>query len=280
MSSDIVIEEIVIKPWKSSIEMQHYDGFMVIYITHTDTPEPNLNLGYEHSFLHKLYKSLAQKVGVVVKDFVNKLFLHMDESFFNIFDGEDFIIPYGFSIPELGFNYDYSDAKFVYKITQERITLTLNDMRKEQTIKDLVREFIRQAEYFHEKGNFEMAIMNLSMASECFISKLLKDKGFPKKKLDKEFRNYESDYEKTMALEYFHFGFKKAYGKSLLEEKPDLFSVVEAIYKIRNAIAHGDNMYDRQILKINEIKYKDMFGFIRTLIFYFDETVNWINEQV
>ena len=81
--------------------------------------------------------------------------------------------------------------------------------------------------YFHELGNFEMCIMNLSMAVESFICSILYKKGLLKndyefKKHYKKLLNKEYGLSKVSFVErYYDFGLNEVCKVKLKDKDPD-----------------------------------------------------------
>lgn len=243
----------------------------------------------EKERLDRFYNGAVMKAGIVVQEFTDSLFRNLDDSCFRIFNGEDFIVPNNMECEILNAGYG-GDSNAIYTPTNVDIQQAIRDIEtrldKRNSNIDLVKEFIRQSEYFHEVGNFEMAVLNLAIAGECFIKKYINENRGNYKKIDDGFKDYIEmkklegiTIENSFAEKYFHFGLKKIKNISLKLSFENSFKAVDIIFKCRNAVAHGDDMFKKKCLIENGIKYEDMYNFIFLLHDYLIEAINWIREK-
>lgn len=237
----------------------------------------------------RFYKGAVMKAGVIVQEFTDSLFRTLDDSCFRLFNGEDFIVSYNMECESLNVVYG-GDLDGIYTPTNRDMQQAIRDIEtrldKGNSNIDVVKEFIRQSEYFHEVGNFEMAVLNLALAGECFIKKYLNKNASYYKKTKYEFKNYiEMEKSKGISIEnsfaekYFHFILEKEKNISLKMFDENCFKAVDIIIKCRNAVAHGDDMYIKDCLIENGIKYENMYDFLWVLHDYLIEAINWIREK-
>jgi hypothetical protein len=270
-------QPIIIREVKLSFGQSHQNDFDKLLVEcdyeYNGQYDPENNYK-ETERLDRFYKGAVMKAGVIVQEFTDSLFKNLDDSCFRVFNGEDFIVPNNMECEIMSAGYG-GDVDTIYTPTNGDMQQVIRDIEtrldKRNSNIDVVKEFIRQSEYFHEVGNFDMAILNLALAGECFIKKYLSSNNV--KKIGSEFKDY------SFAEKYFHFGLKKAKDISLKVYDENCFKAVDIIFKCRNVVAHGDDMYKINCLKENDIKYENMYDFILLLHDYLIETINWIREN-
>jgi hypothetical protein len=237
----------------------------------------------------RFYNGVVMKVGVIVQEFTDSLFRTLDDSCFRLFNGEDFIVPYNMNCEIFSAGYG-GDLTGIYTPTfgdiQQAIRNIETRLDKRNSNIDVVKEFIRQSEYFHEVGNFEMAVLNLALAGECFIKKYLNKNSNYYKETEIEFKAYIKmeklkgiRIENSFVEQYFHFILQKEKNISLKMYDVNSFNALDIIFKCRNAVAHGDDMYIKNCLIESGIKYKNMYNFFGVLHDYLVESINWIREK-
>lgn len=265
--SEIIFDDISILPIKKK-ESKYFDSIKVEYKTNInddlipkDAYDSHKTIGFKDE--------VTKKIGFKVNRFVNAYCRQVEKHIINqIFNGDDFITHYQSFIADMdGKVLDgvLSANREVRVLDNNMFNSIIDDIKTQES--NIVNEFMRLASCFLENGYFDMAVMNLSMALEAFIKKLVFSKGVTSQDLN-EVKGYVE--------KFFHVGLKKAIGKSLKEDEPDYFEVVSFIHYVRNEIAHGG-------LLINLEEYKgqnhdDIYNEIDDLIDEVEDIFEWISR--
>ena len=278
---EIDIETVRIIPLKTK-DSDYYDLLKVEYKTFlANELNPTKKVWGIDDFDH-FQNEITQIVGPIINRFFDSFYRVLSWSYFNlIFDGKDFILPYTLKIKEFDFLICLASAEWSnITIKKEAFEKIIEGSRKKDlSHTDIVKEFIRQAENFYYNGSFEVAIMHVSMASESFIKKYIRDRGVSKSCIARQYSNKEFNSSKPSFVEvYYDYALELSTGESLLREKPDCFNSLLLVNHLRNLIAHGNSMYDSKVLKDWGTRYKDMRDIVWVLIQDLIETINWVKS--
>ena len=261
-----------------------YEVDLPEHIKQTENPKE-----FPLSDIIDLYYQYVHPVGIALQNFADSFSINTDDTVYTLFNGNDITVEYKMVIknPNL-FNSSYEPHIFTFPIDKNKLDKIIIDANiKERTFKDNIIHMLRYADHFHELGNFEMCIMNLSMASESFITSILYKKGI----LDSNY-NFKNHYKDLIKKEYgslrnatftekhYDFGLNEIYKVKLIDKDPEWHNSLNWIYDLRNTIAHGDSLYNNSHIKEFNIKYENMNGILLTMKNHLISVFNWIDNII
>jgi hypothetical protein len=261
------VEDITIRPIRTN-GSKFYDSIQVVYYTEIDDELVPKDIYDMHRTI-ELKQNLTRSIGVKVNRFINAYYRQVETHIINqVFNGEDFITSYELRIFDLeghhidGLTYFDNGVHLLNKDLVEKINNDINNVHK-----DMSQEFLRLASCFQENGYLDMSFMNLALALESYIKRLIFFHGLRPQDL------YDG---KGYVEKFYHVGLKKVKGKSLMEEMPEIYDLVNRINDIRNDLAHGES--------INNSKYFEgmtmdqIYDLLDDYIWEVEDLFEWINK--
>ncbi|PPQ47391.1 hypothetical protein C5G87_18965 [Paenibacillus peoriae] len=141
-----------------------------------------------HDF-HEEYNQVVKHVGIVMQAFVEFLAPHLEGVIYNIFNGEDFIIP--FEVETFNWQATYPNPEF-FTLKLENIEQAIQDtkrfLNKEMELEDILQHRYRQALHYFRVGNFEMSVLNMAMTSEYFLARIIKEFSLSRREVEKKYK--------------------------------------------------------------------------------------------
>jgi hypothetical protein len=234
-----------------------------------------------------LYKKYVINVGIALQNFADSYSRITDDIVYNLFNGKDITVKYEMVFKNLNLlNLSYEPDPFTTQLDKNKLdNIILDANKRERTLNDNIKEMLRYADHFHDLGNFEMCIINLSMAAESFICSILHKNGI----LDNN-HNFKNHYKKLIIEEYgslrdatfvercYDLGLNEVYKVKLIDKDPEWHNSLLWIYDLRNTIAHGSSLYDNKYIKEFNIEYVNMPGILWSMKNDLISVFNWIDE--
>lgn len=231
-------------------------------------------------YLSDFSNSLTYKAGSAIQSFLDGFSKHTDDKYHHIFDGEDFITPYRFSIQPNILSGSGNNGNSYYFLDDEIINKSIEFANKKKNIMDNAWYLIRDAEHSMEIGKYEISIVYMAIMLEFLVashlSLYLKEDGTYKQPHKTKI---EKIYGKRPSFANRHF----KYGVSLITDHKlpdDIILSVDFIYKMRNKIAHGTPLYEIDIVNENNIKEFNIRYIWFDLINDITEVYNFFNDII
>lgn len=206
-------------------------------------------------YLHKFYDQITYKAGNTIQRFLDGFSRHTSDENYLIFDGQDFITEYQAEIiPNiLSSSGNDLNEKHYRNFDDENLRYAIDFATKDKTIFDNSWYILRDVESNLELGKYEICFLYLAIDVEMMIksklSDFLNDNGYFKNEYVMDIQELYGKYPRFVE-KYFLYGLTLITDKQIDE---DIINSVDFIFKVRNKLAHGVNLYDIEILKNNDI---------------------------
>lgn len=227
----------------------------------TEEYDENHLPSHEHiNYLSDFQDTISYKAGTAMQSFLDGFSKNTNDEYYQIFDGEDFITPYTFAVSPNILQGSGNTGNGQLYLDDEILNKSVNFASKKKNTLDISWYLLRDAEHSMELGKYEISIINMAITIEMLItsalSEFLDDNGnfseHHKKEITKIYGNRPSFVER-----YFIYGLTLKTEKKMPEE---LINYIEFIYRIRNKLAHGKQIYDIDLITekgINEYNIRD-----------------------
>lgn len=223
---------------------------------------------------HKLLPFTRQMIysfGRAANRFINSYYRTIDCRYISqLSNGDDLTVPYSMIfadeddkpiIPAI-FNGN-GDVRVINGKNLEEIKHDVNVVSH-----DIVEECTRLSKTFLENGYFDMAVINISMASEAFIKRYV---------FSREIRIKDLEDVKTGYIDKFYCrGLELLKGISLLRKDEEWYRVLREIDDIRNRIAHGGSLHE--IKRFKDMEEQEIHDLIDDYIWEVEDIFEWIDS--
>jgi|GEM_PF-2284380 len=254
-----------------------------IKVSVTDSYDDDCLPSYEHTeYLMEFTKQMSHKVSSSVQLFLDGFTYSYRHVPYRIFDGEDFITPYKFSI-EPGIASGASDGDRMERgvnFDNHCLHKSVYFANKDKDYLDTAWSILNDIEYYLDIGKYKVAIISMATMVEMLIKTTLK-----------EFLNSNGKYKKTIntsklkntkkpgdrpsfADKYYRFGL------GLLSEKidEDLADWVDVIYSMRNDIAHGSLLSETSFFIEENVNPHDYYNYLHHMRNVSVEVYNFFSD--
>jgi hypothetical protein len=222
-----------------------------------------------------LINQLTCSVGPDINRFYVVLCQKTNNYYQNIFNGEDFVVPYTVMIND-------ENGKLLggwdsYNITPVVSKNTIDSVLREVSLNaevDLPNLLMRDAKNFVSIGLLDMAILCAHITLEVCV----------KKKFNKDIFNSEMNYRifseikgpQIFMEKHLVIGPYLVYGKSLKEENAQLFEDMILLDKLRNKVAHEGTAMTHSVFQ--DYSNEEIYTVIEFLIDDVEEVVLWVDS--
>lgn len=225
---------------------------------------------HEHlDYMSDIQDRMIFRVSGTIQDFVDGFSKMTDSTYYQIFDGEDFITSYEFwTSPRIcngGYNAD-GHEHFLGDI--DVLRKSAEYANKEKGYIDNAWHLLRVSEHFIDVGNFEMAIINMATMLEYLVkvplSKYLDNDGYFKGKKHKDI--ITAKYGQGRRPSFVDKFYK--YGLSLITKvklDSQTLKIVDEIYRTRDKIAHGKRLSETPLIRMYHIEPNEYKDFLEDL---------------
>jgi len=137
-------------------------------------------------------------------------------------------------------------------LDDEILNASITFATKDKELIDNAWFLLREAEHLTEIGNYELALINMAIMIEFLITYKLKD-------IINDNGYFGTSYSDELKERYKNPSFVDKYfryGLGLIgNQRPsdELLETIDYIYKVRNKLAHGKQLYTIKFIKDNEI---------------------------
>lgn len=235
-----------------------------------------------HEYLSNFTNLLTYKAGLASQKFLDGFSRNTDDENHQIFDGDDFLTEYDFHIEPSILTGSANSGEGSYYLDDEILTKSVSFANKRKGVLDNSWYLIRDAEHSMELGKYEISLIYMAIEIELLITSalngFLKDNGkFKSKKHEEKIKSLFGE-KASFVDRYF------SYGLSLLTDKKisdEVLPYIVFIYKLRNKLAHGKQLFEIELLKENGINELNIRDYLRDFInnvteahnFFFDLNV-------
>ena len=264
----VKINDIYIKPIESKPSIY---GQIEIYLD-TYLPEQFIPFDMYKNIHEKIeYKEkLNKRIGPLVNNFIDKLSNIVNKlPIVQVFNGKGFTTKCSLIILDENGNaidalYSGTSFRVVTKKKYEKLKIDAIDNQEK-----IEEQFLKFSNIFLQQGYLDMSIMNLSMALESKVKKLVYINGITPKDLLPE---------KGYLEKFFHRGLKLVLGTSFKESEPEVFEELVFTNDIRDHVAHGNS-----VITFNPFKgltKEEIFEQIQGCIYMVDFIFSWIDKKI
>lgn len=212
---------------------------------------------YTHiEYLSQFQRTITYKASSTLQKFLDGFSKHKNtNNYYRVFDGEDFTTPYKVEVRPniMSGNSNGNSKRGCSYLDDEKLNASITFATKDKDLIDNAWFLLREAEHLTEIGNYELALINMSIMIEFLVtSKLtdfINDNGYFRSSYSDEL---EKRYGKRPSFVERYF----LYGLSLLGNQgpsDELLETIDYIYKIRDKLAHGKQLYTIKLIRDNEI---------------------------
>lgn len=190
------------------------------------------------------------KIGKAVQSFFDGLSKALDNAgFFNVFNGEIFLVKYEVYFRGWQSVTPYNDSNKGFYIDDNIVSRAIEYANSKDSFIKQAYFYLKEAEYFVDIGRFSSAIIQFAIMTEHLINHVLFERNIINKDgYLKPFYSKEcNERYKGISSERPSFAYKKyVYGLSKLEMKLDdeIVNIVDITHKLRNKLAHGHNTFE------------------------------------
>lgn len=210
---------------------------------------PFENLNYLSSFSN----NLTYKAGTAIQRFFDGFSRHTDDVYHQIFDGEDFIMPYNYSIEPNLLSGSGNSANGHYYLDDEILNKSIQFANQKKDVLDNAWYLLRDAEHSMEMGKYEISIIYMAIMIEFLVISQLSDylddngnyKEPHKTKIEQSYGRRPSFVDK-----HFRYGLPLITDNKLPEE---VLISTDFIYRVRNKLAHGKPLFEIEVINDNNI---------------------------
>lgn len=204
---------------------------------------------YEGGYLGDFDDEISLRAGRAFQLFMDGYFHSTNGIFYQIFDGEDFLIPYTLkTIPNLYAAKESQNTK-IFHLNNDILSKSVVFANKEKDVFDNAWYLICDAENNVDLGKYDIALLVMAITLEYMIKSLL---GHDLLNSDGSFREvYKQELEVqygerriSFSDRYYRYGLSKL--SKCLEE--GLLKDIDFIFKVRNKLAHGVQLFDISLL--------------------------------
>lgn len=201
------------------------------------------------------------KIGKAVQSFFDGLSKAISNAgFFNIFNGDTFLVKYEVFFRGWHTLNPYNDSNNGFALDDEIVSKAIEYANSKNRFIKQAYCFLKEAEYFVDIGRFSSAVIQFAIMTEYLINHVLSNKNIINKdgKLKSHYNEECEEEYKKIANGRPPFVFQKyVYGLSKLEMKldDDIIESIDIIYKLRNKLAHGHNTIEA--FELCRITYED-----------------------
>ncbi|MBP8893768.1 MAG: hypothetical protein KBH09_15555 [Saprospiraceae bacterium] len=209
---------------------------------------------YEHmDYLSDFHGIVSFKAGTAMQDFLDGFSRSTNDEYYQIFDGEDFVTPYEFNVSPNILQGSGNTGNSQTYLDDDILNKSIDFANKKKNMLDIAWYLLRDAEHAMELGKYEISIIYMAITTEMLVtsalSEFLDDYGIFIDPYKKEINNIYGG-RPSFVEKYFEYGLTLKTDKKMPE---DLLGYVDFIYRIRNKLAHGRQIYDIDLIKENEI---------------------------
>jgi hypothetical protein len=232
-----------------------------VIIEFTEEYDENYLPSYDNmDYLMDFQDIVSYKAGTVIQDFLDGFSRSTNGEYYQIFDGEDIVTPYEFNVSPNILQGSGNTGNSQTYLDDDILNKSIDFANKKKTTIDISWYLLRDAEHAMELGKYEISIIYMAITIEMLVTSALSDflddngsfSDHHKKEITDMYGSRPSFIEK-----YFEYGLALKADKKMPK---DLIDYVDFIYRVRNKLAHGRQIYDIDLIienGINEYNIRD-----------------------
>lgn len=235
---------------------------------------------HEHYEYLSDFSSLATyRAGLAAQKFLDGFSRNTNDENHQIFDGEDFLTQYKFHIEPSILTGSGNSGGRSYYLDDEILTKSIDFAKKKKGVLDNSWFLIRDAEHAMELGKYEISLIYMAIVVELLISSALngylKDNGKFKSKVHEAKIKTLFGEKASFVDRYFSYGLSLITNKKLSDE---VLQYIDFIYKLRNKLAHGKQLFEIELIKENDIDELNIRDYLQEFINNITEVHNFLFE--
>ena len=211
-----------------------------------------VNTYVEEDNIHSVEAIADIKVGNSVQSFFDGLSKAFDNAaFFNIYNGDDFVVPYEFQRENHKSFRPNNDRNKGFNLDDEIMSEAIRYANSKDEYLQQSFFYLKEGEYLADNGRFSNAIIQFAIMVEYIINYPLREKGIIenngelKKKYYYECKSiYMARLDKSGHIPFTFSRYIYGLSKLGLQMEPEIIEVIYEVYRLRNKLAHGYNIYD------------------------------------
>jgi len=226
------------------------------------------------NYLSNFYNNIIFRAGTTTQNFLDSFSKQINKKDFQIFNGEDFTTIYGFeSTPPIMISSSNESNRYLY-INDNEVNYTVKFYTKGDNIIDHVYYLLKDAQHSLELGKYEISLITMGIMFELLVTlhlaKFTDNSCFNEIHQD----NTEEIYvnKPSFVPRYFKYGLTLITSKEL---NMDTLDAVDFIYKVRDKLTHGEELYDIQLIKESGITEYNIRDIWQRLIYYSNEVCDY-----
>lgn len=230
-----------------------------------------------HEYLSNFINLVTSRAGVATQKFLDGFSRNTTDEEHKIFDGDDFLTRYKFRIEPHIASGSGNNRGRAYNLDDKILTKSINFAKKQKGVLDNSWYLIRDAGHSIELGKYEISLIYMAIVSEFLIksalSRYLNNNGYFKSPHHEENVKNLFGENASFADRYYLYGLTLLTNKKLPHE---VLEYIDFIYKIRNKLAHGKQLFEINLLKQNGINESNIRGYLYDFLNNVTEVHNFL----